>query len=123
MKSLRLEIQLAPIMQLYIVASTEEKGKMSGENEFIAYRCFKSRCYGLKSAKKIILWVSVESLLTFLLSGLCGNYNDVQKDDFKTGSDIIEGTPTSFVNFWKQNCPDIEITFDNPCSLNIETGA
>ncbi|RXN22576.1 intestinal mucin [Labeo rohita] len=82
MKSLRLEIQLAPIMQLYIVASTEEKGKMSG---------------------------------------LCGNYNNVQKDDFKTGSDIIEGTPTSFVNFWKQNCPDIEITFDNPCSLNIET--
>ncbi|KAL1247257.1 hypothetical protein QQF64_022633, partial [Cirrhinus molitorella] len=82
MKSVRLEIQLTPVMQLYIVASTEEKGKMSG---------------------------------------LCGNYNDVQKDDFKTGSDIIEGTPTSFVNFWKQNCPDLEITFDNPCSLNIET--
>ncbi len=32
MKSLRLEIQLAPVMQLYIVASTEEKGKMSGES-------------------------------------------------------------------------------------------
>ncbi len=31
MKSLRLEIQLAPVMQLYIVANTEEKGKMSGE--------------------------------------------------------------------------------------------
>ncbi|KAF4094911.1 hypothetical protein G5714_023989 [Onychostoma macrolepis] len=30
MKSLRLEIQLAPVMQLYIVASTDEKGKMSG---------------------------------------------------------------------------------------------
>ncbi|XP_016322212.1 mucin-2-like [Sinocyclocheilus anshuiensis] len=82
MKSLRLEIQLAPVMQLYIVASTEEKGKMSG---------------------------------------LCGNYNDIQSDDFKTTSGIIEGTPTSFVNFWKQNCPDLEITFDNPCSLNIET--
>uniref|UniRef100_A0A672NWX5 Mucin 5.1, oligomeric mucus/gel-forming n=1 Tax=Sinocyclocheilus grahami TaxID=75366 RepID=A0A672NWX5_SINGR len=82
MKSIRLEIQLAPVMQLYIVASTEEKGKMSG---------------------------------------LCGNYNDIQSDDFKTTSGIIEGTPTSFVNFWKQNCPDLEITFDNPCSLNIET--
>ncbi|KTG38571.1 hypothetical protein cypCar_00040556 [Cyprinus carpio] len=82
MKSLRLEIQLAPVMQLYIVASTEEKGKMSG---------------------------------------LCGNYNDIQSDDFKTTSGIIEGTPTSFVNFWKQNCEDLEITFDNPCSLNIET--
>nr|XP_021326285.1 mucin-2-like isoform X1 [Danio rerio] len=80
--SIRLEIQLAPIMQLYIVASTEEKGKMTG---------------------------------------LCGNYNDVQTDDFKTESGIIEGTPTSFVNFWKQNCPDLEITFDNPCSLNMDT--
>ncbi|XP_077066319.1 uncharacterized protein LOC143720620 [Siphateles boraxobius] len=82
MKSLRLEIQLAPVMQLYIVASTEEKGKMSG---------------------------------------LCGNYNDVQTDDFKTGSGIIEGTPTTFVNFWKNSCPDLEITFDNPCSLNMDT--
>ncbi|XP_051740976.1 mucin-2 [Ctenopharyngodon idella] len=82
LKSLRLEIQLAPVMQLYIVASTEEKGK---------------------------------------LSGLCGNYNDVQTDDFKTDSGIIEGTPTTFVNFWKLNCPDLEITFDNPCSLNMDT--
>ncbi|KAK9952106.1 hypothetical protein ABG768_017964 [Culter alburnus] len=82
MKSLRLEIQLDPVMQLYIVASTEEKGKMSG---------------------------------------LCGNYNDVQTDDFKTDSGIIEGTPTTFVNYWKHNCPDLEITFDNPCSLNMDT--
>ncbi|XP_039521923.1 mucin-2 isoform X5 [Pimephales promelas] len=82
MKSLRLEIQLAPVMQLYITASTEEKGKMSG---------------------------------------LCGNYNDIQTDDFKTGSGMIEGTPTNFVNFWKRSCPDLEITFDNPCSLNMDT--
>uniref|UniRef100_A0A9J7XSW5 Uncharacterized protein n=1 Tax=Cyprinus carpio carpio TaxID=630221 RepID=A0A9J7XSW5_CYPCA len=70
----------------------------------------------------LILWVSIEPLFTLLLSGLCGNYNDIQSDDFKTTSGIIEGTPTSFVNFWKQNCEDLEITFDNPCSLNIETG-
>ncbi|KAL1247267.1 hypothetical protein QQF64_022643 [Cirrhinus molitorella] len=83
--SLRLEIQLDPIMQLYIVASTEEKGK---------------------------------------LSGLCGNYNDVQSDDFKTDSGITEGTPITFVNFWKKNaysCPDLENTYDNPCSLSVDT--
>jgi len=57
------------------------------------------------------------------LSGLCGNYNDIQTDDFKTGSGMIEGTPTNFVNFWKRSCPDLEITFDNPCSLNMDTGA
>nr|XP_021326445.1 mucin-2-like isoform X1 [Danio rerio] len=86
--SIRLEIQLAPIMQLYIVASTEEKGKMTG---------------------------------------LCGNYNDVQKDDFKTESGIIEGTSTTFVNYWIKNnvqysCTDVKDTFtENPCSLRIET--
>jgi len=60
-----------------------------------------------------------------LISGLCGNYNDVQTDDFKTESGIIEGTPITFVNFWKKNpysCPDLENTFDNPCSLSVDTG-
>ncbi|XP_056596653.1 mucin-2-like [Triplophysa dalaica] len=83
-KGLRLEIQLTPIMQLYIAASATEKGK---------------------------------------LSGLCGNYNDIQSDDFKTQSGLTEGTPTTFVNFWKKNpysCTDIENTFDNPCSLSVE---
>ncbi|XP_057185196.1 mucin-2-like [Triplophysa rosa] len=86
MKGLRLEIQLTPIMQLYIVANATEKGK---------------------------------------LSGLCGNYNDIQKDDFKIQSGIIEGTPTTFVNFWKKNpfsCPDIDNALDNPCSLSMDTG-
>ncbi|XP_057185195.1 mucin-5B-like [Triplophysa rosa] len=84
MKGLRLEIQLTPIMQLYIVASATEKGKFSG---------------------------------------LCGNYNDIQSDDFKTQSGLTEGTPTTFVNFWKKNqygCTDIENTFNNPCSLSVE---
>ncbi|TRY87244.1 hypothetical protein DNTS_031751, partial [Danionella cerebrum] len=85
LKSIRLEIQLFPVMQLYIVVSTEEKGKMSG---------------------------------------LCGNYNDAPSDDFKTDLGIIEGTKISFVNFWKRNpyvCPDLENTFYDPCSLNIDT--
>ncbi|KAL1247253.1 hypothetical protein QQF64_022629 [Cirrhinus molitorella] len=81
MKSLRLEIQLAPVMQLYIVASTEEKGKMSG---------------------------------------LCGNYNDIQLDDFKIESGITEDTSISFVNSWKNqdSCLNLENTFVNPCSLH-----
>ncbi|XP_067236748.1 mucin-2 [Chanodichthys erythropterus] len=84
LKSLRLKIQLKPIMQLYIVASTEEKGKMSG---------------------------------------LCGNFNGMQKDDFKKESGITEGTSTTFVNIWKNypyRCPDIQNTFDNPCSMNVD---
>ncbi|XP_051545276.1 mucin-2-like [Myxocyprinus asiaticus] len=85
LKSLRLEIQLAPVMQLYIVAGPKEKGK---------------------------------------LSGLCGNYNDVQIDDFKTESDIIEGTPTTFINFWKHmnSCPDLDNTFilESPCSVSVQ---
>jgi len=62
-----------------------------------------------------------------LLSGLCGNYNDVQEDDFKTESGITEGTPTTFVNLWTKNlysCTDVKNTFfpENPCSLISETG-
>ncbi|KAA0724596.1 Mucin-5B [Triplophysa tibetana] len=85
MKGLRLEMQLTPIMQLYIVASITEQGK---------------------------------------LNGLCGNYNNNQKDDFEIQSGIIEGTSTSFVNFWKKNlfsCLDIDNTSDNPCSLSMNT--
>ncbi|XP_050954952.1 LOW QUALITY PROTEIN: mucin-5B-like [Labeo rohita] len=82
MKSLRLEIQLAPVMQLYIIASTEEKGKMSG---------------------------------------LCGNYNDVQSDDFKIESGITEDTAIPFVNFWKKRteCQKLDNTFVDPCSLHL----
>ncbi|XP_058858203.1 mucin-2 isoform X1 [Acipenser ruthenus] len=78
-----LEIQLIPIMQVYITAGSSYKG---------------------------------------LTCGLCGNFNDVQADDFKVSSGVVEGTASAFANTWKTqaSCPDVKDTYDNPCSLSVE---
>ncbi|XP_071618105.1 mucin-5AC-like isoform X8 [Heliangelus exortis] len=54
--------------------------------------------------------------------GLCGNFNDVQMDDFKTTSGVIEGTSAAFGNTWKirADCPDAKNTFENPCTASIQ---
>ncbi|KAL6474544.1 hypothetical protein MHYP_G00181050 [Metynnis hypsauchen] len=56
------------------------------------------------------------------LSGLCGNFNDDQTDDFKTKLGLTEGTGATFANTWKamSNCPDISISQENPCSMSVE---
>ncbi|NWR39467.1 MUC5A protein, partial [Tachuris rubrigastra] len=54
--------------------------------------------------------------------GLCGNFNDMQTDDFKTASGVIEGTSAAFGNTWKTraDCPDAKNTFENPCTVSIQ---
>ncbi|XP_049330375.1 mucin-5B-like isoform X2 [Astyanax mexicanus] len=81
--SLQLVIQTVPVMQLYIVANSQNKGN---------------------------------------LSGLCGNFNDVQIDDFKTILGLKEGTAATFANTWKAipNCPDVPNSNQNPCSMSVE---
>lgn len=61
--------------------------------------------------------------ICFLL-GLCGNFNDVQTDDFKTTSGVIEGTSAAFGNTWKTraDCPDAKNTFEDPCTVSIQNG-
>ncbi|KAF5908258.1 mucin-5AC-like isoform X2, partial [Clarias magur] len=55
------------------------------------------------------------------LSGLCGNFNDMQGDDFKTHSGLIEGTSTSFASSWKVKlCQDFSATLSDPCSMSVE---
>lgn len=60
----------------------------------------------------------------FSLSGLCGNFNDIQSDDFTTMSGSREGTGVGFANSWgtRANCPEVKNTFENPCSLSVENG-
>ncbi|KAM6925967.1 mucin-5B-like [Lycodopsis pacificus] len=79
---LLLEIQLSPVMQVYIKASVSNKGK---------------------------------------LRGLCGNFNDVEADDFKTTNGLTEGTAGAFVNTWKTRptCSDVTKGLGDPCILNI----
>ncbi|XP_033370859.1 mucin-5AC-like [Parus major] len=54
--------------------------------------------------------------------GLCGNFNNIQTDEFKVLSGIIEGTASAFANTWKTqaSCPNIQQSFENPCALSID---
>ncbi|XP_052666588.1 mucin-5AC [Harpia harpyja] len=80
---LQLQVQLMPLMQLFIDIDPSHKGQTCG---------------------------------------LCGNFNDMQTDDFKTTSGVIEGTSAAFGNTWKTraDCPDAKNTFENPCTVSIQ---
>ncbi|KAM6068296.1 mucin-5AC-like [Theristicus caerulescens] len=80
---LQLQVQLVPLMQLFIDLDPSHKGQTCG---------------------------------------LCGNFNDMQTDDFKTTSGVIEGTSAAFGNTWKTraDCPDAKNTFENPCTVSVQ---
>ncbi|XP_041417843.1 mucin-5AC-like, partial [Xenopus laevis] len=80
---LQVEIQLVPVMQVYIYLQPKWRARVSG---------------------------------------LCGDYNSIQMDDFKVLSGVIEGTASSFGNTWKTqaSCPNALSYFDDPCSLSVE---
>ncbi|XP_060900327.1 mucin-2-like [Labrus mixtus] len=58
------------------------------------------------------------------LSGLCGNFNNKEKDDFGVQSGLVESTAVGFVNQWKQTafCRDITQHLGNPCDIGINKG-
>ncbi|XP_037995756.1 mucin-5AC-like [Motacilla alba alba] len=80
---LQLQVQLMPLMQVFIDLDPSHKGQTCG---------------------------------------LCGNFNDIQTDDFKTTSGVIEGTSAAFGNTWKTraDCPDAKNTFEDPCTVSIQ---
>lgn len=110
---LQLQVQLVPLMQLFIDLDPSHKGRTCGKwsyrnNCFHQYASFRRRL----------------SQPIFFLLGLCGNFNDMQTDDFKTTSGVIEGTSAAFGNTWKTraDCPDAKNTFENPCTVSIQNG-
>lgn len=56
--------------------------------------------------------------------GLCGNFNGMEGDDFRTASGLIEATGSAFANTWKaqSTCKDQAEKLEDPCSLSIESG-
>ncbi|XP_027128791.1 mucin-5AC [Larimichthys crocea] len=80
---LQLEIQLTPVMQVYIKADVSNKRK---------------------------------------LNGLCGDFNDVEVDDFKTTNGLIERMAATFANTWKTktSCLDVTNILKDPCNLSID---
>ncbi|MBN3291677.1 MUC5B protein, partial [Polypterus senegalus] len=80
---LQLQIQLSPLMQVYVTIDASYKSNTCG---------------------------------------LCGNFNNVQTDDFNTASGVTEGTASAFANTWKTmaTCPDVLDSYEDPCSQSVE---
>uniref|UniRef100_A0A9L0IX47 VWFD domain-containing protein n=1 Tax=Equus asinus TaxID=9793 RepID=A0A9L0IX47_EQUAS len=81
---LRLQVQLVPVMQLFLTLHQAAQGRVQG---------------------------------------LCGNFNGLEGDDFKTAGGLVEATGASFANTWKaqSSCHNKLDWLDDPCSLNIES--
>ncbi|CAH2325417.1 mucin-5AC-like [Pelobates cultripes] len=58
----------------------------------------------------------------FIYQGLCGNFNSIQKDDFRTSNGAIEGNVADFANTWKtqHSCMNIQIIPEHPCTYGLE---
>ncbi|VTJ82453.1 Hypothetical predicted protein [Marmota monax] len=81
---LRLQVQLVPVMQLFVTLDQAAQGQVQG---------------------------------------LCGDFNGLESDDFRTAGGLVEATGSSFANSWKAqaSCHDKLDWLDDPCSLNIES--
>ncbi|XP_027498053.1 mucin-2, partial [Corapipo altera] len=81
---LQVQIQLLPVMQLFVTVDQSAQGK---------------------------------------IQGLCGNFNAMEGDDFKTTSGLVEATGSTFANTWKAQsiCTDQVEKLEDPCSLSIES--
>ncbi|NWW99935.1 MUC5A protein, partial [Caloenas nicobarica] len=68
------------------------------------------------------VFVRLDPIFKDQTCGLCGNFNNIQTDDFKAISGIIEGTATAFANTWRTqaSCHNIQNSFENPCALSID---
>ncbi|XP_064570974.1 mucin-2 [Zonotrichia leucophrys gambelii] len=69
------------------------------------------------------LFVTVDQSVKGKLQGLCGNFNGMEGDDFRTTSGLIEATGSAFANTWKaqSTCADQVEKLEDPCSLSIES--
>ncbi|XP_044538021.1 mucin-5AC [Gracilinanus agilis] len=68
------------------------------------------------------VFVRLEPSLRGLTCGLCGNFNSIQADDFRSMSGVVEGTAAAFANTFKTqaDCPNVRNHLEDPCALSVE---
>ncbi|CAL8294515.1 unnamed protein product [Boreogadus saida] len=68
------------------------------------------------------LYIKVDVSYKGQLRGLCGDFNDVEADDFKTTNGMIAATAATYANTWRAqpSCPDVTNRISNPCSLSVD---
>lgn len=60
-----------------------------------------------------------------LVPGLCGDFNDVEADDFRSRNGLVQGTSVTFTQSWRtdSNCPPVKTEKpQHPCSMNMKKG-
>ncbi|KAK4875849.1 hypothetical protein RN001_012271 [Aquatica leii] len=74
------------------------------------------------NSKSNTAYIDVSPNMVGETKGLCGVFNQNQRDDFLTPDGDIEHDPIPFANKWKteETCQDVAHTIQkNPCSVNI----
>ncbi|XP_017898256.1 PREDICTED: mucin-2-like [Capra hircus] len=92
-----------------------------------SYHLVMTTSFGLKLQIQLLpvmqLFLTLDQAAQGLVQGLCGNFNGLEGDDFRTAGGLVEATGAGFANTWKaqSSCSDKLDWLDDPCALNIET--
>ncbi|XP_006893416.1 PREDICTED: mucin-2-like [Elephantulus edwardii] len=92
-----------------------------------SYHVIVNTVFGLRLQVQLVpvmqLFATLDQGAQGQVQGLCGNFNGLEGDDFKTAGGLVEATGAGFANTWKaqSSCHDKLDWLDDPCSLNIES--
>ncbi|XP_042638044.1 mucin-2 [Orycteropus afer afer] len=92
-----------------------------------SYHIIVNTVFGLRLQLQLVpvmqLFATLDQSAQGQVQGLCGNFNGLASDDFKTAGGLVEATGAGFANTWKaqSSCHDKLDWLDDPCSLNIES--
>ncbi|XP_068115901.1 mucin-2-like [Hyperolius riggenbachi] len=105
---IQIQVQLIPVMQISVTLDPEYHGNA----------CEATQC---KTAQRSTLYPSWRRGKP-RHPGLCGDFNNIQTDDFRSLSGALEGTAAAFANTWKSqsDCNDVKDSYENPCSLSVD---
>ncbi|XP_040111163.1 mucin-2 [Oryx dammah] len=92
-----------------------------------SYHLVVTTSFGLKLQIQLLpvmqLFLTLDQAAQGHVQGLCGNFNGLEGDDFRTAGGLVEATGAGFANTWKaqSSCKDKLDWLDDPCALNIES--
>uniref|UniRef100_A0A4W2C6C4 Mucin 2, oligomeric mucus/gel-forming n=1 Tax=Bos indicus x Bos taurus TaxID=30522 RepID=A0A4W2C6C4_BOBOX len=92
-----------------------------------SYHLVVTTTFGLKLQIQLVpvmqLFLSLDQAAQGRVQGLCGNFNGLEGDDFRTAGGLVEATGAGFANTWKaqSSCDDKLDWLEDPCALSIES--
>ncbi|MEE6498620.1 hypothetical protein FKM82_003189 [Ascaphus truei] len=105
-----------------IPLSTENVAVFRPSSFYVIIQSFSGLQIQVQLTPIMQLYVSLEADYQEDTCGLCGDFNNVRTDDFRSVSGALEGMAAAFANTWKSqaDCEDVKDSYENPCSLSVE---